>query len=339
MNDLFLKALGCNPVPRPPVWLMRQAGRYMPQYRALREKHSLWEMFHHPDIAAAVTRQPLEYLGVDAAILFSDILVIAEALGLTVQFPDKGGPRVEPAIHTAAQVAALPYIPVSDSLHYVFETIRLVKGSIDVPLIGFSGAPFTVASYFIDSSSHHSFERTKRWIKEDPQSFHALLARITEATIAYLKEQVKAGVDALQVFDSWASVLDDAEFEVFCAPYLLQIVDALKETGVPVILFCRSSSLRSDALSKIRPAGISFDWHLPMKELRQKVPAGIAVQGNFNPEFLKLSQSEIQLGVKELLTSMHGEKGFIVNLGHGVTPDIPFENVRCFVEAVKQSST
>lgn len=336
MNDLFLRALRCEATDRPPIWLMRQAGRYMPQYRALREKHSLWEMFHNPELAATVTLQPLEHLGVDAAILFSDILVIAEALGLTVQFPNQGGPRVEPAIHTASQVEALPFIPVRESLSYVFEAIRLIKPSIDVPLIGFSGAPFTVASYFIDSSSHSTFERTKKWIKEDPLSFHLLLSKITQATIAYLQEQIKAGVNALQVFDSWANVLDDAQFAEFSIPYLQRIVDAIAPSGIPVILFCRSSSLRADELAKIKPSAISFDWHLSMKELRQKVPSNIAVQGNFNPEFLKLSHKEIAAGVNDLLRSMQNEKGFIVNLGHGVTPDIPVENVRHFVETVKQ---
>ncbi len=333
--DLLLKALRLESVPRPPVWLMRQAGRYMPQYRALREKHSLWEMFHVPEIASAVTLQPIEHLGVDAAILFSDILVIAEALGLSVHF-DMGGPRIEPAILTAAQVDALPYIPVKESLSYVFEAIRQAKSNLKVPLIGFCGGPFTVASYMLDTTSHSTFEHTKRWIQDDPTSLHALLAKITHATIAYLQEQVRAGVDVIQVFDSWANVLSDAQFEQFCIPYLRQIIEALKPTGVPVILFCRSSSLRAHALSQIGPSAISFDWHLSMKELRQKVPGHIAIQGNFNPEFLKSAPSEIERGVQELLIAMQGEKGFIVNLGHGVTPDIPVENVRCFVETVKQ---
>lgn len=338
MNDLLLRALRCETIARPPVWLMRQAGRYMPQYRALRSKHSLWEMFHHPEIAAEVTRMPLQHLGVDAAILFSDILVIAESLGLSVRFPDKGGPRVEPAIHTPEQVAALPYVPVEESLRYVYQTIELVKKSIDVPLIGFCGGPFTVASYFIDSSSHAAFERTQHWIKHDPLSFHELLAKITHASIAYLKAQIRAGADVLQVFDSWANVLDDAEFAVFCLPYLKQIVDALNESGVPVILFCRSSSLRAEALAALKPAAISFDWHLPMLQLRQKVPETIAVQGNFNPEFLQLPKEQIAAGVRELLLSMQGQRGFIVNLGHGVTPDISVDHVRCFVEEVTGGS-
>lgn len=335
MKDLFLRALRCETVPRPPVWLMRQAGRYMPQYRALREKHTLWEMFHRPELALAVTKQPIEHLGIDAAILFSDILVIAEALGLSVRFPDQGGPRVEPPIHTAEQVEALPLMDVEECLSYVFETIRIVKADIDIPLIGFCGAPFTLASYFIDSSNHSSFERAKKWMQEDPKSFHMLLYKITQATIFYLKGQIEAGVDALQIFDSWASVLDEAQFTEFSVPYLQQILSAIEPTGVPVIVFCRGSSLRFDALSKIKPSGISFDWHLSMKELRQKVPQGIAIQGNFNPEFLKLSKGEIETQVKELLSSMQDEKGFIAGLGHGVLPDTPFENVRHFVDVVK----
>lgn len=335
MNDLFLKALRCEDVSRPPVWLMRQAGRYMPQYRAIRAKHSLWEMFHQPDIATAITCLPLELLDVDAAILFSDILVIAEALGLSIDFPEGRGPRVVPPIQTKSHVDFLTH-PSIEALHYVFQTIQNVKKNIDVPLIGFSGGPFTVASYFIDSTSQHAFEQTKRWIKEDPKTLHALLIKITEATIAYLKAQIQSGVDAIQIFDSWANVLDDDEFAVFSLPYLDQIVKALKSSRIPVILFCRSSSLRAEALAALQPAAISFDWHLSMAKLRKKVPLSIAVQGNFNPEFLKLPKEQITAGVKELLDSMHHQPGFIVNLGHGITPDIPFENVRAFVRAVKE---
>jgi uroporphyrinogen decarboxylase len=335
MNDLLLRALHCEKVFRPPVWLMRQAGRYMPQYRKVRAEHSLWEMFHRPEIATAITCLPLELLGVDAAIVFSDILVIAEALGLSLHFPDGQGPRVEPPIQTRSQVDSLTYYPVESSLSYVFETIKNVKKRIDVPLIGFSGGPFTVASYLIDSASQNAFEHTKRWIQEDPKILHQLLLKITEATIAYLEAQIRSGVDVIQVFDSWANVLSDEEFSVFSLAYLDKIVKALQPSKIPVILFCRDSSLRSEALASLRPTAISFDWHLPMQKLRQKVPLPIAVQGNFNPEFLKLPQDLIAAEVKQLLDSMHHQPGFIVNLGHGITPDIPFENVRTFVSAVQ----
>ena len=311
MPDLFLRALRSEEVERPPVWLMRQAGRYMPQYRALREKHTLWKLFHDPALAAEVTMQPIDVLGVDAAIVFSDILVIAEALGLSIAFPEGQGPRVEPAIHTPFQVDALELRPVREALWYVFETIERVKQRLKVPLIGFSGAPFTVASYLVDSTSKNAFERSKKWMQEDPTSFHLLLGKLTAVTIAYLKEQVRAGADVIQVFDSWANVLDDVQFQAFSLPYLQQIVTAVQELGVPVIVFCRDSSLRAHSLSQIKPSAISFDWHLPMKELRAQVPEGIAIQGNFPPEFLKLPQEQIQKGVKDLLTSMQGEKGWI----------------------------
>lgn len=335
MNTLLLDALHCKRVLRPPVWLMRQAGRYMPAYQELRKKHSLWEMFHNSEIATAVTLLPLKHLGVDAAILFSDILVIAEALGLSIHFPNTGGPRIEPPIRTAEQVAALVSIPVEEVLHYVFETITHTKEQIAVPLIGFSGGPFTVASYLIDSTSQTAFERTKKWVREDPFSFHQLLNKITEVTISYLKGQIQAGADVIQIFDSWANVLDDEEFQLFSLPYLQQIVEALREMQVPVILFCRGSSLRAEFLSQLKPACISFDWERPLIELRKQVPLSIAVQGNFPPSFLKLSFEEIRSGVTTLIRSMEGQLGFIVNLGHGVTPDIPLENVQCFVDTVK----
>ncbi len=335
MTNLLLKALRCEPIERPPVWLMRQAGRYMPEYRALRGKYSLWQLFHEPELAAQVTKQPLDVLGVDAAILFSDILVIAEVFGLVVDFSQQGGPRIVPAVHTPSQVQALQMRPVQEVLSYVFETIRRVKQEIVQPLIGFSGAPFTVASYLIDSTSKEAFSRTKRWLKEDPTSFHALLKKITQATIIYLQEQVKAGVDALQIFDSWASVLDEAEFTQFSLPYLQEIVRVVQTKEMPVIVFCRDASLRAEALAGIQSAAISFDWHRSMKELRKIVPASIAIQGNFPPSFLKSSKGEIQSGVQELLSSMQGERGWIVNLGHGITPDISVDHVRCFVDAAK----
>ncbi len=333
MNTLFLEALHCRNQNRPPVWLMRQAGRYMPQYRALREKHSLWQLFHEPELAFQVSMLPIDLLGVDAAILFSDILVIAELLGLRVHFPDKGGPRVEPAIRTAAAVDALPVLHVEEVLSYVLKTIELLKPALQVPLIGFCGGPFTVASYFIDSGSKQEFEHTRAWMELDPASFHRLLDKLTIASISYLQAQVKAGVNAIQIFDSWASILTDAQFQAFCLPYLKRMVDAI---SVPVILFCRNSSLRPKELAALEPRCISFDWHRPMSELRKEVPFHIAIQGNIDPSFLLNPKPQIQEALSALLSSMQGEKGFIVNLGHGVLPDIPFEHVQCFVDAVKE---
>ncbi|MBS0621126.1 MAG: uroporphyrinogen decarboxylase [Verrucomicrobia bacterium] len=307
MNDLLLKALRCEEVPRPPVWIMRQAGRYMPEYRALRQRHTLWELFHDPDLAAEVTLLPIDLLGVDAAILFSDILVITEALGLRVDFPETGGAKVVP------EPGPLKIYDVKEKLHYVYETIRLVKPRIDVPLIGFCGGPFTVASYCAGIS--------------DP----TLLRKLTDLCIAHLKEQVAAGADVVQVFDSWANRLSDADFKSYCQTYLKEIVDAME---VPVILFCRDSSLRAEILAELCPAAISCDWGAPMSELRKRVPSSIAVQGNIDPEHMKGSKEAVIKEVDALLTSMQAARGFIVNLGHGVLPDTPFENVRAFVETV-----
>ncbi len=337
MSDRFLNALHGRNEGRPPVWLMRQAGRYMPQYRVLRAQHSLWEMFHDPEIAAQVTLLPIEHLGVDAAILFSDILVIAEALGLEIAFPEQGGPRVLPVIRTPEQVDALILGNVEERLGYVSETLKRVRERIEVPLIGFCGGPFTVATYMIDAKSHAEFAHTRRWMQTDPDSFNRLLSRITEATEAYLRLQVKAGAQVIQIFDSWANILSDAEFQDFCMPHLKRLIEALRGR-VPVILFCRGSSLRPELLSKLEPACISYDWHHPMHVLRELTPAHIAVQGNLDPELLKRSPAEFLPIVRALLKSMQGEKGFIFNLGHGVLPDTPFEHVQQLIEVVKNAT-
>ncbi|MBI3237093.1 MAG: uroporphyrinogen decarboxylase [Chlamydiales bacterium] len=337
MNRALLEALECNRVGSPPVWIMRQAGRYMPEYQELRKKYSLLQLFHEPELAAQVTLLPIDLLGVDAAIIFSDILVLAEALGLSVLFPDQGGPRIEPPITMRSQIENLPLLPVEESLFYVFQTIALVKKQIQVPLIGFCGGPFTLASYFIDSTSREAFSKTKRWMREDPESFHRLLQKITDVTILYLKKQIEAGVDALQIFDSWLNQLDKTQRHLFAYPYLQQILDALKSSSVPTILFCRHSSLFPEELATLNPSCISFDWLHPMQHLRSCVSPLIAVQGNLDPAILKLPPSEITSHVQDLLRSMQGEKGYIVNLGHGITPDIPFDHVRHFVDLIKNS--
>ncbi len=331
MNSLLLDALECKNVQRPPVWLMRQAGRYMPQYRALRQHHTLWEMFHRPDLAAQVTMLPIDLLGVDAAILFSDILVIAECLGLHVEFPEKGGPRVIPSLSTKEQIDALPLLNVAKTLDYVMETIRRVRGQLDVPLIGFCGGPFTVATYCIDPTSK---EKTLEWIEKDPMSVHTLLKKLTTVSIEYLTLQVQAGVQVVQIFDSWANVLSDTHFQEFCTPYLEQMIRAIKPL-VPVIIFCRNASQRCRELSALVPSCVSCDEHMPLAELRKKVPYPIALQGNLSPELLKRPLPEIQEHVENLLSAMKGDRGFIFNLGHGVLPDIPFEHVKYLVQLIQ----
>ncbi len=331
-NGLLLAALEGKNTSRPPVWLMRQAGRYMPEYRKLREKHTLWQMFHEPEIAFQVTCQPIDILGVDAAILFSDILVIGEALGLNVHFPEGRGPFID----FSGDVKSLDERNPEEALFYVKKTIELLKPELKVPLIGFSGGPFTVASYMIDKGGKGELKLTRKWLAENPQSFHLLLEKITVATIAYLKMQIKAGVNAVQVFDSWAGVLSYEEFHEFCLPYLSKITEALKSTNIPVILFCRGSSYFAADLAKAYPACISLDAHKPLAELRKIIPSSIAVQGNLDPYLLYSSKDKIKEKTRELLRSMQGDPGFIVNLAHGVFPDISVDHVKCLVDTVKE---
>ncbi len=327
MNDLFLRALACeNHEGRPPVWLMRQAGRYMPEYRKLREQYSLHKLFHTPELAAEVTLQPVNRLGVDAAILFSDILVILEMLGFTIHFPNGKSPYVEPLIEDACH---LEVRPAEEILSYVRKTIELVKPDLAVPLIGFCGGPYTVASYLLGK------EKTQEWVLHRKEALHELLEKITLATLDYLRMQTEAGVQVIQIFDSWAGLLPSGPFAEFSLSYLRKLVQA---TTVPVILFTRGSSHYAKELAELRPAAISFDGQKEIALLRKEIPQNIAVQGNLEPEVLLGSREFVTEKTQALLASMREEPGFIVNLGHGVLPATPVENVAAFIETVKQSA-
>ncbi len=295
---MLLEALKGKNRSRPPVWLMRQAGRYMPSYRKLRQKHSLRELFFTPELAAEVTLMPIEQIGVDAAILFSDITVVALPLGFSLDFRE--GPVIEGSLNRSG----------IETLEPIAQAIRIIKPQLKVPLIGFCGGPYTVASY----------------INGDP----ALLDPITESTIEYIQMQERAGVDAIQIFESWADRLTEEEFKQFCVPYLKRIIDATK---VPVILFMRGACQRVDELIQLQPDAISFDWEKPLSEMRKKVP--MAIQGNLNPDLLYEPLPVIREKTQALLDSMRGDPGFIVNLGHGVKPDMTVDAVKCLVDTVK----
>lgn len=315
--------------------MMRQAGRYMPEYRALRAKHSFLEMCHTPELAAEITLQPISFFQMDAAILFSDILVIPEAMGVGLRFDDGIGPIIERPIRTPSDVAALPRGDLTDSLSYVSKAIKLLKPQLKVPLIGFSGAPFTVASYMIEGRSSKDFKKTKQWMMRDPESFHRLLGIICDHTLAYLKMQAASGVQALQIFDSWAHVLSNPHFKEFSLAYLKRLLDGLKETGIPVILFCRGSSVFAPQLAEVLPAGISIDWNADITQLRRTISPSVALQGNLDPDFLYAPPAALQKEVKRILDGMKGDPGFIFNLGHGIFPDVPLESVKLVVETVK----
>ncbi|MCE5317429.1 MAG: uroporphyrinogen decarboxylase [Parachlamydia sp.] len=331
MESILLQALQMKNRGRPPVWLMRQAGRYLPQFRALREKYGFLEMCHQPELAVETTLLPIQLLGFDAAILFSDILVIAEALGVGLRFEKDLGPIIERPLSQASDVDALPRINVEEKLGYVAEAIRLLRGQLKVPLIGFCGAPFTLASYLIEGGSSRDLKKTKRWMLTDPESFHQLLRLLSEVTIAYLKMQIKAGAQAIQIFDSWASALAYKQFREFSLNYMKDIVEAV---NIPSILFCRGSSVFASQMAEAQPDAISIDWNADLSCIRRQLP-NIALQGNLDPDILHAPRSVVEREVRRLLDSMRGDPGYIFNLGHGITPEVPVDNVKALIETVK----
>jgi uroporphyrinogen decarboxylase len=330
--SLLLKALRCENSGRPPVWLMRQAGRYLPQFRAMRQRYSFLELCHKPELAAEVTKLPIDLLGFDAAILFSDILMVPEALGVGVQFENGSGPVIERPLEGPGDLKRLPRVIVEEKLKFVADAIKLLKGELKVPLIGFCGAPFTLASYMIEGGTSRDFKKTKRWMLSDPESFHQLLQLLTEVTQDYLKMQMRAGVEVIQIFDSWAHALAYDQFREFSLHYLKQLV---KASTIPTILFCRGSSLHAKELAEADPAGISIDWNGNLSHIRHILPKTIALQGNLDPDILSAPAATVRREAKKLLDSMRGDPGYIFNLGHGITPEVPVDNVKILVETVQ----
>lgn len=334
MNDLLLKALRCQNDSRPPVWLMRQAGRYMPEYRELRTKHALIDMFHNPELIAEVTKMPIDMIGVDAAILFSDILLVVEALGKNLRFEEGRGPIISDPVTGPADVEDLPEPDPVRGFYGVAEGIKLLKKDLDVPLIGFAGAPFTIASYLVEGGSSKDFKKTRTWMWSDPECFHRLLQKTTDAIIASLKLQIEAGVQAIQLFDSWAHVLSYYDFHQVAVPYYEQIMAEI-DPEIPVILFCRGSSVFYRELAALQPAAISLDWNCDIGLIRHIVPDTVAIQGNMDPHLLYAPEKVIRERVNMILDAMDQQPGFIFNLGHGIFPDVTVSAVRTVVETIK----
>lgn len=335
MTHLFLEALYCRNLSRPPVWLMRQAGRYLPEYRALREKHSFLDMCHQPELIADVTLMPIKRFGMDAAILFSDILLIGEAMDRGLHFEENIGPVFDKPINSPADIDQLPSIDRVNTLGFVSKGIECLKSKLSAPLIGFCGAPFTVASYLIEGKSSRDLKKTKQWLLTDPVSFHRLLKIIADWSVDYLNMQVRAGVDAIQIFDSWANLLAHAQFQEFSLYYLKYILQRVP--NIPIILFCRGSSTFAPQMASLEPAGISLDWNCDITQMRSVVPSHIALQGNLDPDILEAPIHVIRHEVNKILTGMRGDRGFIFNLGHGIFPTISIDAVKTLVECVKNS--
>lgn len=335
-NNLLLDAAFSKITDRPPVWMMRQAGRFMPEYWEIKNKYSFLEMCKTPELAADVTMLPVDLLDIDAAILFSDILVTGEAMGGDLSFTQGIGPRFANPVRTEADVDRLN-TDVVDKLQYVGDAIKVVQQRLDkrIPLIGFAGAPFTVMSYLVEGGSSKDFKLTKLLMHNQPAVAHKLLAKIAKVTAEYLNMQIAAGVNAVQIFDSWAQALSWNDYQEFSHRYIVEIINNLHRKDIPVISFCKGSSVFAPLMAAAKPDVVSIDWNADLLNIKKSLPAGIAVQGNLDPHILYADKPVIKKAILDLFERMRGEKGFIFNLGHGIMPDIPFDHVKYAVEVVK----
>lgn len=335
-NDLFLRTIRGEQVERPPVWLMRQAGRILPQYRALRSSVSGFiELVTTPDLVAEVTIQPIDELGMDAAIIFSDILVIPECMGLHYTMVEKVGPRFPTTIESVNDIHnLLSGDDAADKLEYVYEGLRKTKVQLAdrVPLIGFAGAPWTLLAYMVEGGGSKTFSKAKRFLYRYPRESHLLLEKITETIIAYLHRKVDAGADAIQIFDSWAGMLDHKLYAEFCIPYIRQINDAI-QPRVPTIIFSKGAWFSLEDIAALGSHAIGVDWGMSPEYVRSVVGDQRVLQGNLDPCVLYAHEQEIVDAAHRTIAAMG--RHHIFNLGHGVYPDTPLDNVRVLIDAVK----
>lgn len=335
-NDLFLRALKGETVERPPVWMMRQAGRYLPEFRALRDKYDFFTRCKTPELAAEITVQPIRIVKPDAAILFSDILVVPQAMGIDVELKDNIGPIILNPIRSAADVEKV-YIPdVQESLGYVMDAIKLTKEMLnnEVPLIGFAGSPWTIFCYAVEGKGSKSFDTAKGFCFSQPEAAHALLQKITDTTITYLIEKVKTGVNAVQIFDSWGGMLSPVDYQEFSWKYINQIVEALAP-HTEVIVFGKGCWFALNEMSKSKASALGVDWTCSPQNARYLTGGNITLQGNFDPSRLLSPIPTIKKMVHEMIDAF-GKDKYIVNLGHGILPNIPVDHAKAFIEAVKE---
>ena len=336
MNDTFLRACRGEKVEYTPVWLMRQAGRYLPQYQAVRANVDFLTLCKNPELAAEVTLQPVEILGVDAAILFSDILIPVEPMGLRLEFSNKEGPVLSEPIRNRAAVERLIIPDTEVDMHFIIETIKILREKLKnkVPLIGFSGAPFTLATYMIEGGVSKNFLHTKKMMFQHNGVFSYLMDKLTTTIISYLSAQVKAGVQAVQIFDTWAGMLTPVDYKEFALPYVKKAISDLKKEGVPIVYFINDCA---GILKEVRKSGadvIGIDWRIDIGDAIKKLGKEVVVQGNLDPCALFLPREKIEERVKDILWKGEFAKGHIFNLGHGILPETPVENAIAMVEAV-----
>ena len=335
-NDLFLRALKGETVERPPVWMMRQAGRYLPEFMAIREKYDFFTRCRTPELASEITVQPIRRYGMDAAILFSDILVVPQAMNIEVEMKPGVGPWLPNPIRSQKDVDNVLIPDINDELGYVMDAIKATKELLnnEIPLIGFAGSPWTILCYCVQGQGSKNFDMAKEFCFTQPVAAHALLQKITDTTIAYLKEKVKAGVNAVQVFDSWGGMLSPVDYQEFSWKYINQIIEDLKDDA-PVIAFGKGCWFALEEMANSNASALGVDWTVSPKVARQFTGNKITLQGNFDPTRL-LSPPKI---IKKMVTQMIDEFGkdkYVVNLGHGILPNVPLDNAKAFIDAVKE---
>ena len=340
MKSRFLRACTGANFGRPPVWIMRQAGRYLPEYQVIRKKHSFVEMCTQTELAVDVTLQPYRRFGFDAVVVFYDILFLPEVMGAPLQFTE-AGPVFSSPLRERAQVEALhePDLTAEGAgqgTGAILETIRAVRESVaeEDAVLGFAGAPFTLAAYLVEGNFQRSGERVRRMMHAEPQLLHDLLNRLTTATCDYVAKQVEAGADAVQLFDTWAGLLASTDYEQFALPYQQRVFDAINAAGVPSILYINGCSHLIDMVVRSRASGLSMDWREPLPSVRSRIGTEMVLQGNLAPLQLFKSTDEVRVATQSLLNSMAGDPSYVVNLGHGIHRETPVASVEAFVETV-----
>ena len=335
-NDLFLKALKGETLERPPVWMMRQAGRYLPDFMTLKAKYDFFTRCQTPELATKITIMPIDQIGPDAAILFSDILVVLQAMQIPVEMKDGIGPWIPDPIRSTEDVVQSIVPDIHEHLGYVLDAVKMTKQALNerVPLIGFAGSPWTLLCYAVQGQGSKNFDIAKGFCFSQPDAAHSLLQKITDTTIAYLKEKVKAGVDAVQIFDSWGGLLSPEDYQIFSWPYIQQIVTALKNEA-PVIVFGKGCWFALNEMGRSGASALGVDWTCSARNARYLSGGQITLQGNFDPSRLLSPIPEIKKNVHKMITEF-GKDKYIVNLGHGILPNIPVDHAKAFVDAVKE---
>ena len=333
-NDIFLRTLNGEKVERPPVWMMRQAGRYLPDFIKLKNQYDFFTRCRVPELATEITVMPIRQVGVDAAILFSDILVVPQAMNIDVEMRSGIGPWIPNPIRSAADVAKVIVPNIDETLGYVMDAVKMTKQELnnEVPLIGFAGSPWTILCYAVEGKGSKTFDIAKGFCFQEPKAAYALLQKITDTTIAYLLKKVEAGCDVIQLFDSWGGLLSPQDYAVFSWPYINQIVEVLSEK-VPVIVFAKGCWFAMEEMSKSKATALGVDWTVTPQMARKLAPNKV-LQGNFDPATLLAPIPEIQKRVKTMIDEF-GVQNYVANLGHGILPNVPVDHAIAFVEAVK----